>query len=173
MKDYTRKMPKVHERALILSDIRSTYNVGALFRTADAVGSTHIYSVGITPDPIDRFGRKRADIAKAALGAEETVPWSHEVSETKLIRRLKKDGFVIVAVEQGTPRIPSKDYKTIAKLVYKEERVAFVFGNEVGGISEKTLALCDYVAEIPMKGKKESLNVSVSAGVALYRFLDR
>lgn len=149
---------------LILPDIRSVENVGAIFRTADAAGIDKIYLTGYTPAPIDRFGRKRNDLAKSALGAEEYVRWELKKSLPALINRLRRDGFQIIAIEQDEKSI---DYKKV-KLKKKN---AFIVGTEVTGIPKNVLVRCDIIAEIPMKGKKESLNVSVSTGVALFRIL--
>lgn len=154
------------EQILILDNIRSTHNVGAIFRTADAVGVEKIYLCGITPAPIDRFGRVRADIAKSALGAEKSVGWEQVKSTPLLIKKLKKLGFQIIAIEQSKDSIDYKNIKSKAKC-------AVVMGNEVEGIPESTLKLCNVVAEIPMNGEKESLNVSVAAGIALYKIFDR
>ena len=156
---------KTNNAVLILPDIRSTYNVGALFRTADAAGIKKIYLVGITPAPLDRFNRPRKDIAKSALGSELTMPWEQvAVSLPVLIARLKKEGYMIVAIEQSPDSI---DYKKI-KL---SGPAAFILGNEVEGIPKSILKKCDVVAEIPMRGMKESLNVSVAAGIAIFRML--
>ena len=159
---------------LILDNIRSAHNVGAIFRTADAVGVAKIFLVGTTPCPIDRFGRTRKEITKTALGAEKTTAWEwHPASSagkggfSGLVRESKKVGFKIIGVEQNKKSI---DYKKI-KLPPKT-KVAFVFGGEVSGISPAHLKFCDIFAEIPMRGKKESLNVSVAAGIALFRILD-
>ncbi len=157
---------KTHDAVLILPDIRSSYNVGAIFRTADAAGIKKIYLVGITPAPLDRFGRPRSDIAKSALGAEKSVPWEHVATIAPLITRLKKDSYAIVAIEQSEDSV---DYKKV-KL---KGRTAFIFGNEVKGLPPSVLRKCDIVAEIPMHGMKESLNVSVAAGIALFRMLGR
>jgi 23S rRNA (guanosine2251-2'-O)-methyltransferase len=154
------------EVSIILHNIRSAHNVGSVFRTADALGVTRIFLTGYTPTPIDRFGNKRKDIAKVALGAEDTMPWEYKKAASLLISTLKSGGVSIVAVEQAVGAI---DYKT----VQIRFPVAFVFGNEVKGISKQILKKADIIAEIPMKGKKESLNVSVSLGVALFRMLDR
>lgn len=151
---------------LILPDIRSTHNVGAIFRTADAVGITKIYLVGITPSPLDRFGRARPDIAKSALGAEKTVPYESREEIEPLLNELKKDGYTIVAIEQSKNSV---DYKEVKK----KEKMAFVVGTEVTGLPETILNQCDVIAEIPMAGEKESLNVSVATGVALFRILGR
>lgn len=149
---------------LILNDIRSVENVGAMFRTADAVGINKIYLVGYTPAPLDRFGRKRGNLAKSALGAEEFVAWEQVKSVASLFTKLKKDSFQIIAIEQDEKSI---DYKKV-KL---SEKNAFIVGTEVTGIPQNILKKCDVIAEIPMLGKKESLNVSVALGVALFGML--
>ena len=150
---------------LIFENIRSAENVGAMFRTADAVGIDKIYLVGITPTPIDRFGRKRNDIAKSALGGEESVKWEYRKEILPLIEELKKEGFKIIALEQDDKSINYKETPT-------GEKNVFIVGNEVSGVSKDVLEKVDYIAEIPMKGKKESLNVSVSLGVLLYGVLE-
>ncbi len=155
---------KKRTSALILPDIRSAYNVGALFRTADGAGIQKIYLVGITPAPLDRFGRARSDIAKAALGAELAVSWEEVKTIAPLITRLKKEGYTIVAIEQSKNSVDYKKVKTTGP-------VAFILGNEVAGLSPAILKKCDIVAEIPMAGTKESLNVSVAGGIALFRML--
>lgn len=151
--------------SLIIHDIRSAYNVGSIFRTADAAGVDCLYLTGFTPTPIDRFGRDRKDIQKSALGAEKTVHWEQKTRVIALIKKLKKEGFFVVAVEQASH---ARDYKTI-KINHP---IVFIFGNEVSGLSQKILNECDIIAEIPMSGKKESLNVSVAAGIALFRILN-
>ncbi len=151
---------------LILLDIRSAYNVGAMFRTADAVGVSKIHLVGITPAPLDRFGRVRSDIAKSALGSEKTMLWESVATIVPLITKLKKKGFQIIAIEQSATSV---DYKKITP----NSKVAVIMGNEVTGVPEKILKKCDIVAEIPMRGEKESLNVSVSCGIALFRIFDK
>lgn len=156
-------MKKNSENILILHDIRSAENVGAMFRTADAAGINKIYLTGYTPAPVDRFGRKRKDIAKAALGAEEFVPWE-QTEINSLLKKLKRDGFQIIAIEQDKKAVDYRKVKTKAKN-------AFMVGTEVTGIPKNILKRCDTIAEIPMRGKKESLNVSVALGVALFRIL--
>ncbi len=153
------------EHILILPDIRSAHNVGAIFRTADAVGIFKIYLVGVTPSPIDRFGRARADVAKAALGAEKTVVWETRAALAPLLARLKKDGYAIVAIEQSPKSVDYKKVKVVGN-------TAFIVGTEVTGLPESVLEKCDIIAEIPMVGSKESLNVSVATGVALFRMLN-
>jgi 23S rRNA (guanosine2251-2'-O)-methyltransferase len=136
--------------------------VGSIFRTADAAGVSKIYLTGITPAPVDRFGKKRKDVLKTSLGAEDTVPWQHFLRIGSLLTHLKKDGVRIVAVEQSEQSI---DYK---KIKHTTKSIAYIFGNEVRGLSSKILEKCDKIVEIQMHGKKESLNVSVSAGIILF-----
>lgn len=155
---------KSKQNILILHDIRSVENVGAMFRTADAAGIDKIYLTGYTPTPLDRFGRKRRDLAKSALGAEEFVAWEQKKSISTLLTKLKKEKFQIIAIEQDENSI---DYK---KLKAKIKNV-FIVGTEVTGIPKNILKKCDLIAEIPMRGKKESLNVSVACGIVLFRML--
>lgn len=152
------------ECVLILDNIRSVANVGSIFRTADCLGVLKIVLVGTTPAPIDRFGRKRKDFAKVSLGAEESVQWEYEKEVEWAIDKLKKDGFEIVALEQIANAENIKDFRPGNKF-------ALVVGNEVTGVSKVALDMADRVAEISMMGTKESLNVSVAAGVALYHLL--
>jgi tRNA G18 (ribose-2'-O)-methylase SpoU len=158
-------MVKNQENILILPNIRSAQNVGAIFRTAEAVGISKIYLVGYTPCPIDKFNRVRKDISKSALGAELTVPWIYKKSLISLLNKLKKESYKIISIEQDKNSI---DYKKV-KLTKKN---AFIIGTEVTGIPKNILKRCDEIVEIPMKGKKESLNVSVATGVALFRILN-
>lgn len=151
---------------ILLHDIRSVYNAGAIFRTADAIGASKIYLSGYTPAPLDRFGNPRGDFAKSALGAEKSVSWEIAPSPSRTVSSLKKEGFQIVAVEQARGSVDYKKLRPASKCLV-------VFGNEVAGVSKSLLAKSDAVAEIPMRGKKESLNVSVSAGIALFRWFDR
>ncbi len=153
---------------LLLDNIRSTHNVGSIFRTAETLGISRIYCGGTTPAPIDRFGRKRADIAKVSLGGEELVAWEQvDLAKTRpLIVGLKKEGFQIISIEQNAKSV---DYKKVKVT----EKALIIVGNEVGGVARELLDLSDVIAEIPLKGKKESLNVSVATGVALFRLLDQ
>ncbi len=152
------------EVTILLHNIRSAHNVGSIFRTADAVGVTKIYLSGYTPTPLDRFGCARKDLAKVALGAEKSISWEQIIDPKKLIKKLKKDNFQVVAFEQS---VRAMDYKKV-KI---SQSVLVLVGSEVGGIEQEFLSLCDIVAEIPMKGIKESLNVSVAFGIALFRML--
>jgi 23S rRNA (guanosine2251-2'-O)-methyltransferase len=155
---------KKKEVCVLLHNIRSTHNVGSIFRTADALGVTKIYLSGVSPTPVDRFGRHRKDIAKVALGAEKSISWIYFTDSKKIIKKLKKEGYQIIGLEQAKNSI---DYKKI-KITYP---ILFIVGDEVNGIDGGTLSLCDIVVEIPMKGQKESLNVSVAFGVGLFRIL--
>ena|SRR3989344_1671409 len=150
---------------LILHNIRSAENVGSIFRTADAVGVNKIYLTGYTPRPLDRFGRPVGKITKTALGAEKSLAWQYEKNISSLIKKLQKKGVKIVAVEQDKKSLDYRKFKL-------KSDTALIFGNEVNGIDQKTLNLCDQIIEIPMCGKKESLNVSVAVGVVLFRILD-
>lgn len=154
----------MREIIVILYNIRSVENVGAMFRTADAAGVDKIYLCGITPAPLDRFGRKRKDLAKSALGAEEFVPWEQVKNISTLLLKLKKQGFQIIGAEQDEKSV---DYRKVKM----KSKNALVMGAEVEGIPKNILKKCDVVAEIPMRGKKESLNVSVALGVVLFGML--
>jgi len=162
---------------VILPDIRSAENVGSIFRTADALGIDQIVLGGITPNPIDKFNRPNNKIAKTALGAEKTISWTHCNSLRARFARLKKAGYTLVAIEQDKKSI---DYKKVKKV----DKMVFVMGNEVEGLPKNILDKMDIIAEIPMQGGlarnrsiddvgKESLNVSVSFGVALFRILNK
>jgi len=151
--------------AVLLENVRSAENVGSIFRTADAAGMAHIYLGGYTPTPTDRFDRPNSKIATRALGAEKNIPWTSVARIGALISKLKKDGWTIVAIEQSEKGVDYKKVKLGGKTL-------FILGNEVEGVSAKLLAAVDTIAEIPMKGAKESLNVSVAAGVALFRMLN-
>ena len=150
--------------SVLLHNIRSTHNVGSIFRTADALGVGKIYLSGFSPTPLDRFGRARKDITKVALSAEKTIPWEYLKDPKKIIKKLRREKYQVIGLEQSKNSV---DYKKV-KVRYP---VLFVVGNEVTGIEKDILSLCDTVAEIAMKGEKESLNVSVAFGVALFRIL--
>lgn len=160
-----RKLVPKQDIVLLLCDIRSAHNVGSIFRTADATGVRKIFLGGHTPAPLDRFGRKRKDIAKVALGAEESIVWESAADPVAVIRTLKKEGFEIISVEQDERSVPFK------QLNRRSSKLAIVLGSEVRGLPRKILDVSDVIAEIPMRGKKESLNVSVAAGVILYQLI--
>jgi len=146
---------------VILHNIRSLHNVGSVLRTADGAGAKKIYMTGYTPQPCDELGRVRPEIKKTALGAESAVSWEAVKNPRSLIARLKKEGFAIVALEK-TPA--AADYRTYIPA----KKIVLVVGNEVRGISPALLSKVDSIISLPMRGKKESLNVSVACGVALY-----
>ena len=151
---------------LLLDNIRSVHNVGSIFRTAETLGIRRIYCAGVTPLPIDRFGKPRKDFAKVALGAEGMIQWEFALNASAVAKTLKEDGFKAIALEQAAG---SRDYKSIDP----GQKCLIILGAEVDGVSKDLLGLADEVAEIPLMGQKESLNVSVAAGVFLYRMLDR
>ena len=152
--------------AVLLHNIRSAHNVGAIFRTADAIGVRQIVLSGYTPTPLDRFKRPVKEIAKTALGAELSIPWEYEKDPQAVIRRYKAMGYQVVGVEQD---VRALDYKTYHHTL----PTLFLVGNEVRGLSRALCDACDVLLEIPMRGKKESLNVGVSFGIALFRVCDR
>jgi len=158
-------MAKNKTCVLILDNLRSVENTGSIFRTAEGLGVSKIILVGTTPTPLDRFGRKRSDFAKVSLGAEEMVEWEYVRTENfqLTIYNLQKEGVKIIALEQHPE---AKDLKSLEAT--KLERFALIVGNEVDGVSREALALSDLIVEIPMQGEKESLNVSVSTGIALF-----
>ena len=158
-----------HNIILVLDNIRSVHNVGAMFRTAEAAGVDQILLVGITPAPLDRFGRERSDLAKAAVGAQSMVEWKQFSETSEAITYLQELGADIVSLEITDNSV---DYKLVPEpdgLV----PFALVVGNENTGVSEVWLEASDIVAHIPMMGEKESLNVSTSCGIALFRILNR
>lgn len=150
---------------VILDNIRSLHNVGSIFRTADAVGIEKIYLCGITSEPTDRFGKLRGDFAKTALGAEKTVSWEKVSLTWRCIEKLKKEGFFVIALEQS---LRAQNLFTTNLSKFNFDRLVLVVGNEVKGASGAVLDRADVVLEIPMVGKKESLNVAVAFGVAAY-----
>ena len=148
---------KSKEFYVICQNIRSLFNVGAIFRTADSFGVDKIYLTGITGRP------PRKEISKVALGAEEFVPWEYHRQATRLIKQLKKDGVTIVALEQVKS-------KSVDLNLWKPKfPLALILGYEPKGLPKAILKLADEIVEIPMYGKKESLNVGVAFGVAANR----
>ena len=143
---------------VICHNIRSRENVGSVFRTSDAFGIAKIFLTGYTPAP------PHSKISKTALGAENWIPWKKVFSTTRLIKKLKNEGFFIVALEQNKKSVNILKFRGLVR----KKPVALVIGNEVFGIPPKILKQCDKILEILMKGKKESLNVAVAFGVAAY-----
>ena len=150
----------------VLDNVRSRYNVGAIFRTADGLGVSKLYLCGITPRP-DRED-DRASIAKTALGAETTVAWEGVGETIDLIRRLKADGFLVIALETDVSGVPLNSLTTNYQLRTTNQRVALLVGHEVFGIHADVLKLADIIAEIPMHGRKRSLNVEVCFAIGAY-----
>jgi tRNA G18 (ribose-2'-O)-methylase SpoU len=155
--------PETH---IILENIRSAQNVGAILRTSDAIGVSKVWMVGYTPAPIDRYGRPVPDLLKTALGAEQTVAWEQREDMASLLAELKERGFRVVAVEK---KDGAKDYKQCEL----SGPTVLIFGNEVDGVSEEACERADDIISLPMRGKKESLNVATTAGIVLYRLLDQ
>jgi 23S rRNA (guanosine2251-2'-O)-methyltransferase len=154
------------ETIVVLDNIRSTHNVGSIFRTSDALDISKLILCGTTPTPKDRFGRDREDVAKVSLGAEKNIDWEYFPKTLWVVKKLKKEGYKIIMIEQSDKSV---DYKKVK--IAKNSKVAFVLGTEVEGLSKSLLKLADVIAEIPMLGNKESLNVSVAFGVAMFRML--
>jgi len=150
------KMPVI----LLLENIRSMHNVGSVFRTADAFLTEAIYLCGYTPRPPHR------DIHKTALGATETVKWKYVDRVLEAVHDLKTSGYRIVAVEQVEGSIPLQHFQIRAG-----EKMLLVFGNEVEGVSQELLTVCDACIEIPQFGMKHSLDVSVAAGMVLWELV--
>lgn len=142
---------------VILDDIRSLHNIGSVFRTADAFLLEKIYLCGITATPPNK------EIHKTALGATETVAWEHYKNITEAIISLKEQAVTILAIEQAEGAVYLQDFTPEAGKKY-----ALVFGNEVKGVSQEAVNLCDGVIEIPQLGTKHSLNISVSAGIVVW-----
>jgi tRNA G18 (ribose-2'-O)-methylase SpoU len=142
---------------LVLDDIRSLHNIGSVFRTADAFLIEKIYLCGITATPPNK------EIHKTALGATETVAWEHHPDVLEVIENLKKENITTLAIEQVESSVFLQDFK-----VEKNSKYALVFGNEVYGVSQEAVALCDGCIEIPQLGTKHSLNISVSAGIVVW-----
>jgi tRNA G18 (ribose-2'-O)-methylase SpoU len=150
---------------VILHNIRSLHNVGSIFRTADAAGVEKIELCGITPAPVDEFGKPREQLTKVSLGAERCVKWEKAKSTRKLIDKLKKEGYEIFAIEQSKKSVP---YYSLKAKSYKLKTIALILGNEVKGLPPSILKLADKILEIPMRGKKESLNVAVAFGIVVF-----
>ncbi len=140
---------------LVLDNIRSAWNVGSIFRTADAFSVRMIYLCGITACPPHR------EILKTALGATESVPWKYMAKTIEAIQELKEKGYVIAAVEQTSSSILLQHFACAANQ-------ALIFGNEINGVQQDILPFCDSIIEIPQRGMKRSLNVAVCAGMVLW-----
>ena len=152
---------------IILHNIRSLYNVGSIFRTADAVDIEKIYLCGITPKPVDEFGKPRQQLTKVSLGAEKYVEWEYCKSTARLIDKLKKEKYKIFAVEQSKKSTP---YNTAA--CGSGRKIVLVLGNQIKGLPQSILSRAERILEIPMKGRKESLNVAVAFGIIVFHLIN-
>jgi 23S rRNA (guanosine2251-2'-O)-methyltransferase len=150
---------------VVLHNIRSLHNVGSVFRTSDAVGAEKIYLCGYTPAPHDEYGLPRGSLAKTALGAEKNVPWEKCRQTARLLDKLKLEGKTIFAVEQSKRSIP---YNRLRLSKKQWGDAVLIMGNEIKGVSPAILKCADKILEIPMYGKKESLNISVAFGIVAY-----
>lgn len=146
----------------VLENIRSAYNVGSVFRTADAFLLEAIYITGYTCIPPHK------EIKKTALGAEETVEWKHFTNATEAIKYLREAGYKVYAVEQAKDSLKLQDATFGA-----EDKIAVIFGNEVTGVEQDTMLQCDGCIEIPQLGMKHSLNIATAAGVVLWEIVRR
>lgn len=142
----------------VLENVRSAYNVGSVFRTADAFLIEAVYLTGYTAKPPHK------EIKKTALGAEETVGWKHFVNAREAVAELKQNGYSVFAVEQVENSISLQKFKGTGK-------IAVILGNEVTGVEQSTIALCDGTIEIPQLGMKHSLNIATAAGVVLWELV--
>lgn len=157
---------------LVIHNVRSCHNVGSMLRTADGLGVSKVYFSGYSPYPLRKkdprlphiAAKAAAQISKTALGAERSVAWAVEPDFSKLAQRLKDDKWQMVALEQTSGAKALKDWSPTGK-------VALVVGAEVGGLDKSVLKLCDEAVYIPMKGSKESFNVSVAAAISLWQLL--
>jgi tRNA G18 (ribose-2'-O)-methylase SpoU len=143
---------------VLLEDIRSLWNVGSIFRTADGAGFSRLFLCGITGCP------PRKEIAKTSLGAEDTIAWEFHRNALEVLPRLKSQGVTIIGLERTTESVPLSH----AAAQQNDSPICLVLGNEVTGISLETLSLCDVICDLPMRGVKESLNVAVAFGIAAY-----
>lgn len=168
MNHKNKKLKEKDDFVAVLHNIRSLHNVGSIFRTADGAGVKKIYLCGITPTPVDNLGRPRQQLMKTSLGAEKSVKWEKASSTVKLLKKLKKDRYKILAAEQSKNSIPFYNYKIRGIRMNLQIRIAIVVGNEVNGLPTSVLKLADKILEIPMLGDKKSLNVSVAFGIVAY-----
>ncbi len=166
MSDLNRKSVEEFRRSqktpviAVLENVRSAYNVGSVFRTADAFLLEAIYLTGYTAQPPHK------EIRKTALGAEDTVHWEHFSHATDAIEQLRRNGFRIFGVEQVTNSLSLEQVS-----FHQHEKIALVFGNEVSGVEQDTILQCDGCIEIPQLGMKHSLNIATAAGVVLWEVI--
>ena len=154
---------------LILHRVRSAYNVGSMFRSADGIGVDKIFITGFTQVPSKKEyalqSKAEKMLSKTALGADKYVPWEKVLNLGKLIEKLKKENFQIVALEQNENSVDYCAFKP-------SDKVVLIVGNEPRGIDKRILKKCDIIMELPMRGQKQSLNVAVALGVAGYKLTE-
>ena len=148
--------------AVVLDNVRSALNVGSVFRTCDAFRIEKIILGGITACPPNN------EIRKTAIGAEQSVEWEYAKDTVSAVENLKAQGYTIIAIEQADQSIMIDNLSSLQ--IFK---VALVFGNEVKGVDDRIMDICDLCVEIPQYGTKHSLNVSVSAGIAIWEFFKK
>ena len=159
-------------KIVILDNVRSSLNVGSIFRTSSGIGVNKIYLCGITPTPFEsgkKFenqNKKRKDFIKTSLGAEDEIAWEYKENILDLIKELKEKDFEIIALEQNEKSV---DYKN---LKIENKNIAVVVGSETDGVQKEVLDLSDQITEIPMLGLKESLNVTIAYAILSYRIFD-
>ncbi len=141
---------------VLLDDVRSLNNIGSVFRTCDAMRVKKIYLCGITGQPPHR------EIRKTAIGASESVDWEHENNASEILKKYRDLGYETIAVEQTSSSVSLEKYQL------NNKNILLVFGNEINGVSQKLVNLCDFSVEIPQWGTKHSMNISVSVGMVLW-----
>ncbi len=147
---------------VVLDNVRSSNNIGSIFRTSDAFLVKKIYLCGISAQPPDK------EIHKTALGAEFSMDWEYFKTTAEALKKLKSEGFTIIAIEQVDESISLSDYAPGIS-----EKIALVFGNEVKGVQQEIVHLCDKTIEIPQFGTKHSFNIAVSAGIVLWELFKK
>ena len=153
------------EYSVLLDNIRSAWNAGSIFRSADGFGFVHAYLCGITPTP------ESESVTKTSLGAEDSVPWSYHKNALKLVKGLKKEGFRILALEEDQRAVSINSAPTSLRSAASSrasQREVLMVGNEVTGIDPELLDLCDEILYIPMRGEKKSFNVAMAFSIAAY-----
>lgn len=151
-----------HSFVIVMDNVRSMNNVGSAFRTCDAFAAEKLYLTGITATPPHR------EINKTAIGAQDAVAWEYAESTADLLKQLKAEGYKVAIIEQTDQSLELENF-----IPHKEDKYAFVFGNEVFGVDDEALPLADVALEIPQFGTKHSLNVSVCVGVVIWDFLSK
>ena len=154
------KLSSKHPIVVVLDNVRSILNVGSVFRTCDAFKVEHLWLCGVSPTPENK------EMRKTALGGTESVDWTYSESTLEVISQLREQGYLIKGIEQTTDSI------SLTTASISNAPVAYIFGNEVKGIQSELLPLCDEIIEIPQFGTKHSLNVSVSAGIVLWKAIE-